>query len=97
MTKSTNRYSREQKGKGVEVVKGPCRCYESSSEEHEPFEDVYSTTILWGSESHENLGESSTLELVPPLDGLTLVETSQQNTSQNETGKALVIVHGVML
>ena len=58
MTKSTNRYSKEQKGKGVEVVKEPCRYYESSSEEDEPFKDVYSIATLWGFESHESQCES---------------------------------------
>ena len=76
-------------------VKKICRYYESSSEEDEPFKDVYSTATLWGSASHESLGEASTLESVPPLDKLTLAETSQQNTSKNKTRKILVRVHGV--
>ena len=95
MTKSTNRYSREQKGKGVEVVNKTCIYYESSSEEDESFKDVYSTTTLWGFDSHESLGKASTFDSVPPLDKLTLAETSQQNTSQNEIGKILVRVHGM--
>ena len=77
MTKLTNRYSREQKGKGVEVAKEPCRYYESSSKEDEPFKDVYSTTAIWDSESYESLGKSSTVKSILPLDNLTLVETSQ--------------------
>ena len=92
MTKPTNRHSKEQKDKGVEE---PCRYYESSSEEDEPFKDVYSTIALWGSQSHESLGDASTVQSIPPLDKLTLAETSQQNISQNETGQDLVRVHGV--
>ena len=85
----------EQKGEGIEVVKEPCRFYESSSEEDENFKDVYSTATLWDSRSHENQGESSTLISVPPLDKLTLAKASQQNISQNEARKNLVKVHGV--
>ena len=35
------------------------------------------------------------MELVPPLDKLTLAKTSQQSNSQNKIGKKLVRVHGV--
>ena len=65
ITKPTNQYSKEQKGKGVEVVKEPRRYYESSSEEDEPFKDVYSTTALWDSESHESLVDTSTVQSIP--------------------------------
>ena len=78
----------------MEVVNEPCKYYESSSEEDEPFKDVYSTATLWGSESHESLGEASTFESILTLDKLPLAETSQQNISQNETRKNLVRVHG---
>ena len=80
----------------MEVVNEPYRYYESSSEEDEPFKDVYSTTALWDYESHESLGDASTMQSIPALDKLTLTETSQQNISQNEAGQELIRVHGVM-
>ena len=89
MTEPTNRYSREQKGKKVEVVDKPRRYYESSSEEDEPYKDVYSTAALWDSEGRESLGDASEVESIPPLDKLTLAESSQA------TRENLVRVHGV--